>query len=144
MGEPHVISALRDKRAELSGTIRALESKIGQHRANLMHLDATLRLFAPEIDPGSITPKRPKARNEWFRHGECLRLIYDVLRDSAAPINTGEVVCRLMTIKGIESADRATARLFSKAVNSTLLRARDTIETVPVGKEMCWRIKAAA
>ena len=93
---------------------------------------------------GIITPKRPKARNEWFRHGECLRLIYDVLRDSAAPINTGEVVCRLMTIKGIESADRATARLFSKAVNSTLLRARDTIETVPVGKEMCWRIKAAA
>ena len=85
---------MRDKRAELSGTIRALEAKIGQHRANLMHLDATLRLFAPEIDPGSISPKRPKARNEWFRHGECLRLIYDVLRDSAAPINTGCEIAR--------------------------------------------------
>lgn len=144
MGEPHVISALRDKRAELSGTIKALEAKIGQHRTNLLHLDATLRLFAPEIEPGSIPSKRPKARNEWFVRGECLRLIYDVLRNAAMPINTGEVVYRLMTVKGIDSADRAAGRLFYKAVNNTLLRARDTIETVSMGKEIGWRIKAAA
>jgi hypothetical protein len=33
MAEPHVVAALRDKRAELSGTIADLEKRLGQHRA---------------------------------------------------------------------------------------------------------------
>ena len=33
MGEPHVISALRDKRAEISGEILKLEKDIAQRRA---------------------------------------------------------------------------------------------------------------
>ena len=48
MAEPHVVAALKDKRAELSGSIADLEKRIGQHRADLLHVDAVLRLFAPE------------------------------------------------------------------------------------------------
>jgi hypothetical protein len=45
MAEPHVIGALRNKRAELAGTLRQLEQQLAGHRANLAHLDATMRLF---------------------------------------------------------------------------------------------------
>jgi hypothetical protein len=50
MAEPHVVAALKDKRAELSGSIADLEKRIGQHRADLLHVDAVLRLFAPSLN----------------------------------------------------------------------------------------------
>jgi hypothetical protein len=64
MGEPHVVSALRDKRAELSGLILDLEKRIGQTRADLVYVDAVLRLFG-ETEPAVIAPKKPApARSE--------------------------------------------------------------------------------
>ena len=33
MAEPHVVAALKDKRAELSGNIADLEKRIGQRRS---------------------------------------------------------------------------------------------------------------
>jgi hypothetical protein len=54
MAEPHVVAALKDKRADLSGTIADLEKQISQHRADLLHVDAVLRLFAPDLEPAAI------------------------------------------------------------------------------------------
>ena len=51
MAEPHVIGALRNKRAELAGMLRQLEQQLVQQRANLAHVDATMRLFDPDIRP---------------------------------------------------------------------------------------------
>ena len=56
MGEPHVISALSNKRAELAGIVSQLERQLGQQRANLAHLDATMRLFDPNIRPNRSDP----------------------------------------------------------------------------------------
>lgn len=46
MAETHVISALRAKRAEVSGYIHDLEKKVKRMRANLAHIDATIRVPA--------------------------------------------------------------------------------------------------
>ena len=62
-----------------------------QERANLSHLDATMRLFDPDIRPNDIGPKQQRARNAWFRSGECLRLIYDELREATQPAPTREL-----------------------------------------------------
>ena len=51
MAELHVIGALRNKRAELAGMLRQLEQQLVQQRANLAHVDATMRLFDPDIRP---------------------------------------------------------------------------------------------
>jgi hypothetical protein len=53
MADPHVISALREKRALVSGLIEKLERKLEQHRADLTHIDGVLRLFQPDRDPSS-------------------------------------------------------------------------------------------
>jgi hypothetical protein len=58
MADPHVISALREKRALVTGLIEKLERKLEQHRADLTHIDGVLRLFQPDRDPGEIKPKR--------------------------------------------------------------------------------------
>src|ERR1700710_1945930 len=105
MAEPHVIGALRNKRAEVAGVLRQLEQQLGQQRADLAHLDATMRLFNPDIRPNDIPPQPPRARNAWFRPGECLRLIYDELRQATQPLTTRELAERIMCLKAIPAAD---------------------------------------
>jgi hypothetical protein len=62
MADPHVISALREKRAIVAGLIEKLERKLEQHRADLTHIDGVLRLFQPDRDPEEIRPKRTYRR----------------------------------------------------------------------------------
>jgi CspA family cold shock protein len=66
MAELHVETALRAKRAEISGHVHNLERKLGRHRASLANIDATIRLYAPELDPDSIPPKRTYRRTRYF------------------------------------------------------------------------------
>ncbi len=54
MSEPHVLSALHNKRSELAGILKQLEERLAKHRADLMHVDATMRLFDPDIRPKEI------------------------------------------------------------------------------------------
>lgn len=42
-------SALVNKQAEIAGMIARKQQQLGQLRADLVHLDATIRLFAPAI-----------------------------------------------------------------------------------------------
>src|ERR1019366_8794902 len=83
MAETHVISALRAKRAEVSGYIHDLEKKVKRMRANLAHIDATIRVFAPDLNPDSIPPKRRYRRSRYFAKGELSRRCLDMLRVAA-------------------------------------------------------------
>jgi hypothetical protein len=142
MGEPHVISTLRDKRAELSGLIRDLERKIGQHRADLLHLDATMRIFAPECQPESTRARQQRTRNGWFEHGECVRLVCDILRDAPAPMATGDIASRLIERKGIPAGDERSRALVQKTILGSLNRAGGTVERMVVDGLVCWRVAA--
>ena len=104
MAELHVVSALRNKRAELAGMVGQLEQQLARQRTNLAHLDATMRLFDPDIRPQEIRPKQQRARSAWFRQGECLRLIYDGLRNAAEPLTTRDLAEQIMRAKPIPAA----------------------------------------
>src|ERR1700744_3696962 len=127
MAEPHVIGALRNKRAELAGMLRQLEQQLARQRENLAHLDATMRLFDPDIRPNTIRPKQQRARSAWFRPGECLRLIYHELRDAVQPMSTRELAERIMRIKAMPMADDRQRELVQKTVLGSLNRAKQTI-----------------
>jgi hypothetical protein len=140
MGELHVIGALRNKRAELAGTLRQLEQQLVQQRASLAHLDATMRLFDPAIRPDDIRPKRSRARNVWFRPGECLRLIYDELREATQPVTTRELAERIMRVKAISAADNNRRELVQKTLLASLNRAKQTIARIETGGVVSWRL----
>lgn len=57
MGDSFIISGLRDKQAQIAGQISELELTVDQLRAELIHLDAVLRLFRPDIEPETISEK---------------------------------------------------------------------------------------
>jgi hypothetical protein len=140
MTELHVIGALRSKRAELAGMLRQLEQQLVQQRVNLAHVDGTMRLFDPDIRPNEIHLKQPRARNAWFRPGECLRLIYDELREATQPLTTRELAERIMRLKGMQAADDQRRELVQKTLLGSLNRARQTIARVEIAGVVSWRL----
>jgi hypothetical protein len=140
MAETHVIGALRNKRAELAGMLRQLEQQLAQQRANLAHLDATMRLFDPDIRPNDIRFKQPRERNAWFRQGECLRLIYDELREATQPATTRELAERIMRLKAIPASDDQRRERIQKTLLASLNRAKQTITRVEIAGVVRWRL----
>ena len=76
-------SALVDKRAELAGHIARFEQQFGQFRADVTHVDTTIRLFAPDLEVSTIPAKVIRRSDGWFASGEVKRRVLDTLRRAA-------------------------------------------------------------
>ena len=147
MADPHIISALREKRAIVSGLIEKLERKLEQHRVDLTHIDGVLRLFQPDRDPDEIKPRRTYAkRTRYFARNELARLCMDTLRDTRKLITTDEITAQVIAAKGFETAD-ATLRVAIRDQLLTVLRAarkRGTVEQVGLGRGVRWKMASEA
>lgn len=82
MAETHVVSGLVAKRSELTGLILDHQKKIDQIYAAVGHLDASIKLFAPDYDLRTVRAKTPQKRNHYFKPGECHRLVLEIFRDA--------------------------------------------------------------
>ena len=143
MGELQVIGGLQDKRLELVGLVGRLEQQLADHRVSLTHLDATLRLFDPNLLLQDTDPQQ-RERVSWFRPGECLRAIYDVLREAPQPLTTRDVAKRVIAAKDMTIADERTQALIQKTILASLSRAKNTIERLEVNGVVSWRVCQAA
>jgi hypothetical protein len=144
MADPHVISALREKRALVAGLIEKLERKLEQHRADLTHIDGVLRLFQPDHDPGDIKPKRSYARRtRYFGRNELSRLCSDALREAdGALMKTDDIAGRLIEAKGFDAADAVLRKAIGEQVLTTLraFRKRGTVEQIGLGRGVRWKL----
>ena len=142
MAEPHVVAALKDKRAELSGSIADLEKRIGQHRADLLHVDAVLRLFAPEFEPATIPPRAVRRPNSWFKPGELARLLLEVLRTAPAALSVRDITVQVMERRRLDPEDARTVELLRKLVSNALNRqAADLVERIQDGVQVSWQVR---
>jgi hypothetical protein len=142
MAEAHVVVALKDKRAELSGSIADLEKRIGQHRADLLHVDAVLRLFVSEFEPATIPPRAVRRPNSWFKPGELARLVLEVLRTSPAALSVRDITVQVMERHGLDPQDARTAELLRKLVSNALNRqAADLVERIQDGVLVSWQVR---
>jgi hypothetical protein len=147
MADPHVISALREKRALIAGLIEKLERKLEQHRADLTHIDGVLRLFQPDRDPGDIKSKRTYARRtRYFARNELSRLCMDVLRAADGSLLTTEAIAgRIIAAKAFDAADA----VLRKAVGDQSLavmrsfRKRSMVEEIGLGRGVRWKLAGA-
>jgi hypothetical protein len=142
MAESHVVTALRSKRAELAGEINAVEKHVAQLRANLVHLDATLRLFDPSADPEMIPNKRPYHRRRWFSDGELPRRILDTLRTSPDPLSANDLAERIIAQKGFAEGDAQTLLTIRKSVQSYLRHQTGKLvrQAGRNGRDGLWRV----
>jgi hypothetical protein len=143
MADPHIISALREKRATVAGLIEKIERKLAQQRANLTHIDGVLRLFQPDRNPEEIKPKQTYARRtRYFARNELPRLLFDVLRDAEAPVSTDDLAARISGTKGFDTTDgvlRDAVRTQAVLVLRSM-RKRGTIEQTGLGRATRWKL----
>src|ERR1700736_6138337 len=144
MADPHIISALREKRAIVSGLIEKLERKLEQHRADLTHIDGVLRLFQPDRDPGDIKPKRTYTRRtRYFARNELSRLCMDALRATDGSLMTTDAMeSRVIEAKGFDATDAALRKAIGDQVIVLLrsFRKRGTVEQVGLGRGIRWKL----
>ena len=98
MAEPHVVTALVTKRAELSGELERLDERRAALKRHIVNLDAVLRLFHYAGDPTKIKPRRK--RNWMFRRGELARLVHDIEREAKGPLHKDDIAAEVLTRKG--------------------------------------------
>jgi hypothetical protein len=122
MTNSHVVSALRLKRAEISGHIHDLEKRIARQRANLANLDATIKLFSPGANPDAIPAKRPYRRTRYFAHNELSRLTQDALRTASGPLTSAEIASAVMQAKGMPNDNAAFKEIVAARVLTALRR----------------------
>ena len=98
MTEPHVVTALVAKRAELSGELGGLDERRAAIKAHITNLDAVLRLFCYAGDPAKIKPRRK--RNWMFKRGELQRMVRDIERQAAKPLHKDDFALEILDRKG--------------------------------------------
>lgn len=141
MTNEHVISGLIRKRAELAGQIEDAQTKLRQLVIDLDALDATLRLFQPDIDLAEIRPKPIPPRHHAFR-GEISRVVLEYLRTSPEPVSTTAVLKRVMDERGLNISDTRLYRLIRTRVGACLRNYREQgiVRSKRLEKFVVWEI----
>ncbi len=142
MTNSHVTSALRLKRAEISGHIHDLEKRIARQRTNLTNLDATIKLFSPGTNPDAIPPKRAYRRTRYFAHNELSRLTQDVLRTASGPLTVAEIAAAVMQAKEMPLGDAAFKEIVAARALTVLRRLakRGTVAKFGSSRDAQWAL----
>ncbi len=142
MAETHVVSGLMQKRADIAGRIEHTQTTLRQLIIDLDNLDATLRLFEPDIALEIIRPKPFPPRNAAVR-GELSRIVLSCLRQSSTPLTTQDIAQHVMAERGLNTADTKLVKLIAKRVGACLRNQRDRgfVRSEPgTGQYLGWRM----
>ena len=134
MEHEHVLSGLVRKRAEIAGRLEAAQDQVRQLILDVDAVDATIRLFAPDMDLAQIRPKPLPARHAAYR-GEVSAIILGALRDASEPLTVAELTVRVMEARGLNQADAGLVLTGRKRVGAALryLRRRERAQSCGTG-----------
>lgn len=142
MTEPHVVTGLMTKRAELAGMLEHHQAKVRQLMIDLDAVDQALRLFKPDIELEAIKPKPLPPRHAAYK-GEVARIVLGTLRDAKRPCSTQELTMHVMAERGMNTADKGLVKTVTKRVGASLRhhRARGLIRSVGgLGGLLVWEV----
>ena len=91
---------------------------------DLDNLDATLRLFEPDISLEEIKPKPFPPRNAAFK-GEVSRIVFEALRQSSGPMTAQQLAQHFMAQRGLNIADKKLVKTIAKRISSGLRHYRN-------------------
>ncbi len=96
-----------------------MQSKLRQLILDIDAVDATIRLFQPDIDL-DVVKVRPTPRRHEAHRGDTSRLILSLLREAAEPLSHREITQRVMQARGLNLADRALCQTMRDRVGASL------------------------
>lgn len=140
MTETHVVSGLVAKRAEIAGVVQDYQRKIDQLRADLCHLDAAIKICAPDYDLRTLPVKMVRSTNRLFKAGECQRMTLDVMRETGSVMSSRQITEIIIRRKGLESSAEMieqVQKVVIGSINTLLLRkivVQDGLEGTVAGR----------
>src|ERR1700729_1723516 len=87
---PHVVTGLIAKRREIAGQIEDLQRRIKQAVVDMDHVEASIRLFNPDIDLDEILPRPVPPPHHAFK-GEVSRILLEAMRKTTRPLSTRDL-----------------------------------------------------
>jgi hypothetical protein len=143
MADPHVISALRTKRAELSGELIAAEKRILQLRDDISSLDRTIRVFDPTAEPHAIRPILRRKKPTLIPRGQCSRTVLDMLRHADSPMPAREIAAQLAARYQMDASNADAMKALIAKVRNTLARQKGLTSELR-GDTKAWRVADGA
>ena len=114
-----VLSGLIRKRQEIAAELDTAQSRVKQLVLDIDAVDATIRLFQPDIDL-DVVKVRPTPRRHEAHRGDTSRLVQSLLREAGSPITHREITQRVMQARGLNLADRALCQTMRNRVGACL------------------------
>jgi hypothetical protein len=140
MAELHVISALKDKRATISGELLVLEAKMDNLYRDLAALDRTLRMFDPDAHPQGIPPIIRRKVDPRFRQGTWSASVLRILREAGKPLAVREVAA-LVAKQFSLPYEKPTERVnLDNRIRIALKKPRQGVVSEWNGSVMVWRV----
>lgn len=133
-------------RRDVAFRIAELEKQTEAVRADLVHIDAVIRLLAPHLAPDELPERQRRPRRlEYFAHGEISRRILDTLRDADGPVAAIDVARRALADKGLSFEDRPVRTEFCRRITMQFrhMARKGAVEKVGFGRGVRWRISAS-
>jgi len=100
----YVAQGLTRRPAELAGRVFNLQKELAEIAADIEHLDAVLKLVAPDLNIPAIAPKVHVPPGDWSKHGEMSRRVFAILRVSQTPLTSRQIATQMILERGMASA----------------------------------------
>lgn len=121
MSTPLIVTQLRAKQAEIEAQIKSLEDRIGQARADLLHVVAVVRLYDPTAVEGRPATAYHGATKAIGR-SDVFALCKAALEASAEPLDTRQLARHVITAEGWDGDDRRLAVAIGHKVGAAMGR----------------------
>jgi hypothetical protein len=133
------LNALTQLHSELAGKIESNQKHGDKLRAQMVQVEAVVKMLDPEFSVHSIAAKRRDADNPWFKRGTLYRAVLDVLRSATEPMSA-EAICRAL-LAGREPAPtkRQATNLHAAILQPLRARMGKSVERVGV-QPFRWRL----
>ncbi len=121
----YMVTGLVAKRAELAGKLESTHERLRELVNQLEHLDATLRLVAPDMEVEAIRPKAFRPPDDWSKRGQMSRLVLSILRQTKEPLTSREIAAQMLLERAMDAEDVKMLRVMTKRVSTALRDQRD-------------------
>lgn len=140
---PNTVSGLLAKRGEIAGQIEVAQIGLRRLIADLDHVDATIRLFAPELATETIKSLRVIPPQHQALRGEVKRIVLDTMREAGRPVTTGDLATRVMAARCLPADDPELRKLFVRRIGQCLhvMQRKGVCRTVELpGRFQGWEL----
>lgn len=144
------LHTLTQLHAELAGKIETNRKHGDKLRAQMVQVEAVMKMLDPDFNARAISAKRRNTGNPWFKRGTLFRSAVDVLRRSPVPMTAREITMAVLEGKRPEPTRKQETQSAEKTAGSSAQKEDpkafwEKVTTDPVATfTLCLVIIAAA